>query len=144
MDELNRRPASASGQDLAGQFVRTHDAADLRGLHTGFISEQRLADLLFRRQVRRVGPGLVESDGEGFVLSAAVRVLARTDGESDPYGLTGMVESLYELVRAGATLTSEVMHLGSACYRIERGVIAMAEAPPAARPNTASSAELAS
>ncbi|MBW2456119.1 MAG: hypothetical protein JRI68_16490 [Deltaproteobacteria bacterium] len=109
--------------------MRRHDGTDVSGLHTGFISEQRLADLLFHRRVRRVGPGVVESDGEGFVLCEAVRVLGRTDGDSDPYGLTGVVESLYELMRAGATLTAEVMHLGSACYRIERGVIAMADGP---------------
>ncbi len=132
MDELNSGLANLSGDPPTRHCVRRSDVPDSVGLHTGFISEQRLADLLFRRRARRVGPGVVESDGEGFVLSAAVRVLGRTDGCDDPYGLTGAVESLTELMRAGATLTAESMHLGSACYRIQRGVIAMSETSRAA------------
>jgi len=85
---------------------------------------------------------VVESDGQGFVLFEAVRVLGRTDGDTDPYGLTGVVESLCELLRAGATLTAEMMQLGSACYRIERGVIAISEGAPPARPTAPSTAEL--
>jgi hypothetical protein len=95
-------------------------------LAAGFVGEHELADLLFRREVRRVGRGVVESQGKGYLLHEAVRVLGRRDGGSDPYGLTGTIEARDELVRAGASFVADTMLLGSARYRVERGVIAVA------------------
>jgi hypothetical protein len=109
-------------------------AAEPQGeaLETGFISEQQLADLLFRRRVRRVGPGVVASGGRQFAIREAVRVVGRADGHSDPYGLSGVVESMSDLVRAGAQLNGHMMLLGSVSYCIERGVVVVArESEPA-------------
>jgi hypothetical protein len=103
------------------------DPPAIEELHKGFISDQRLADLLFQRRVMRVGRGLVEAEGRRYVLENAVRVVGRQDRQmSDPYGLAGTVEPFDELVRAGAQFTGRHMHLGSVVYRVERGVLALA------------------
>jgi hypothetical protein len=96
-------------------------------LETGFVPEQRLADLLFRKRVRRVGPGLVLSGGRGYQLCEAIRVIGRADGGSDPYGLSGTVEAMAELVRAGASFAGATMRVGRTVYRVERGVLAVAQ-----------------
>ena len=106
--------------------VQAASERDEDGLRAGFISDQRLADLLFRRVLKRVGPGVVEADGCRYALHNAVRVLGRHGSDtSDPYGLTSTVERFEELQRAGARFDRRVMHLGSAAYRVERGVVAV-------------------
>ncbi len=107
------------------------ESSSAAGLQTGFISEQRLADLLFRREARRIGPGLIACSGRGFALSEAVRVLACSDRGRDPYGLVGTVERLEELLIAGASLRGDEMSLGRVCYQIERGVMALSVDPRA-------------
>lgn len=99
-------------------------------LQSGFISEQRLADLLFRRCVTRVGPGVIAASGARYAIHEAVKVLGRVDGQSDPYGLAGAVESMAALTRAGGHLSGRTLTLGSASYRVERGVIAVARDAP--------------
>lgn len=116
IDPSETRPSRPAGATPAGTAA----------LATGFLGERELADMLFRREVRRVGRGVVESQGKGYLLYEAVRVLGRRDGGSDPYGLTGTVEAREELVRAGARFAADTMVLGSASYRVERGVIAVA------------------
>ena len=96
---------------------------------TGFIAEQRLADLLFRRRIRRAGRGVITADGIVYDLYEGVRVVGPSHGQSDPYGLTGTVEHMTDLVRAGASLSAGSMHIGSASYQIVRGVIAVARDP---------------
>ncbi len=95
-------------------------------LQSGFIGEQQLADLLFRRCVTRVGPGVVAAGGVRYAIHEAVKVIGRVDGQSDPYGLAGAVESMGELTRAGGHLSGRTLTLGSVRYRVERGVIAVA------------------
>jgi len=107
-----------SQQNVLGA-TEDHDA-----LSGGFVTDRRLADLLFQKRVRRVGPGLIELDGRAYALHNAVRVIGRRGGRtSDPYGLMGTVESFDELVRAGARFNGGDMHLGSVVYRVERGVM---------------------
>lgn len=101
-------------------------------LNSGFLSEQRLADLLFRRQIRRAGRGRLICDGKVYELHEAVQILGPEHNRSDPYGLSGVVEHLSELRRAGASIGPKTMHLGSATYQVVRGVIAVACADGAA------------
>lgn len=94
-------------------------------LSAGFISEQRLADMLFRRHIRRAGRGMILCDGKMYTLHEAVQILGPEHDRSDPYGLSGVVERIDELRRAGATIGPKHMHLGSATYQVVRGVIAI-------------------
>jgi len=61
--------------------------------------------------------------GEELILTDGLRVLGRSDGESDPYGFTGKVMSLRSLLDRGAMVRSNGMRLGSATYDVELGVI---------------------
>ena len=105
---------------------RPLSAPRTEGLSNGFISEQRLADLLFRRRIRRAGRGMLICDGIMYDLHEAVRVVGAEHAHSDPYGLLGSVERIEELRRAGAKIGPVIMHLGSATYQIQRGVLAVA------------------
>ena len=68
----------------------------------------------------------------------AVRVLGRRNGESDPYGWTGRVFPLRELLRLGAALGPDGCKLGSATYDVEFGVLV--EQQPVAEPDRSSTA----
>ena len=109
---------------ISRPLVEAHD----EGFAPGFLAEQRLADLLFRRRIRRAGRGMVLCDGRMYDLHGAVRVLGPTGSERDPYGLTGLVERVDDLRQAGAVIGPATMALGSFTYRIERGVLAVAHA----------------
>ncbi len=103
----------------------------VEGLRPGFIEEQRLADLLFRKRIRRAGRGLMFCDGVVYELHEAVRIDGPQAGSTDPYGLTGTVERLDELQRAGGSVGPMGMHLGSATYRVVRGLLAVARSSEA-------------
>lgn len=105
---------------------RPLSARHLEGLCNGFISEERLADLLFQRRIRRAGRGVLVCDGQAYDLHEAVRIVGVEHGHKDSYGLTGVVEQLDELLRAGANVGPRSMHLGSVTYQIVRGVFAVA------------------
>ena len=113
-------PAGAISRPLAANEVASDPLVD------GFVEQRVLADLLFRKCIRRLGAGLVSCGGRAYRLREAIRVLGRADGHSDPYGLTGAVETLDELLRAGASVSAGAMQLGSATYLVERGVLASA------------------
>lgn len=72
----------------------------------------------------RAGALLTLSDGRRYVLRDAVRVIGRRNGDTDPYGFTGRVEALRELLRRGVTLAADAIRLGPAAYDVEYGVIA--------------------
>jgi hypothetical protein len=93
---------------------------------SGFLSEQRLADLLFRRRIQRAGRGMILCDGQLYHLHEAVQIRGPEHDQSDPYGLTGAVERVDELRRAGASIGPISMHLGAVTYQVVRGVIAIA------------------
>ena len=111
--EAISRPLAARGDAHTG-----HDYVT-----PGFISEQRLADLLFRRQIRRAGRGMIFAHGKMFDLVEAVHVLGPEHGHRDSYGLTDSVEPMVELVRAGASIGPKTMHLGRVSYQVIRGVL---------------------
>lgn len=109
-------------------ITRPLSARHLEGLCDGFISEERLADLLFQRRIQRAGRGVIVCDGRLYDLHEAVKVVGVEHGHKDSYGLTGLVEQLDELLRAGANIGPRSMHLGSVTYQVVRGVIAVARA----------------
>jgi hypothetical protein len=94
-------------------------------LQPGFMTDQDLADLLFRRVVRRIRKGVVEANGSYFRLVSAVRVVL-SRGEADPYGLVAAVETCDDLTRAGASFVGREMRVGHARYLVERGMIVSA------------------
>ncbi len=52
---------------------------------------------------------------------AAARVLGRRNGETDPYGLTGRVLALRQVLRQGGALFSDALRFGAAIYDVEYG-----------------------
>ncbi len=91
-----------------------------------FVAESALDAWSRRGLARRAGGTLWLADAAGETrpldIVDAVRILGRRDGESDPYGWTGRVFSLRELLRLGATLAPDGCRLGSATYDVELGV----------------------
>lgn len=98
-----------------------------RALHIGadaFVSEIAVEALVRGGAATHAGSVLTLGDGRRFALRDAVRVLGRRNGDTDPYGFTGRVEALRELVRRGATLSADALRLGPAVYDIEYGYLA--------------------
>jgi hypothetical protein len=89
-----------------------------------FVAEPTLDEWIRAGEAVRAGALLNVRDGRRFLLRDAVRVLGRRNGDTDPYGLTGRVESLRDFLRQGALLTNEGIRLGPAVYDIEYGVVA--------------------
>jgi hypothetical protein len=90
----------------------------------GFLSDTTLSAWIRAGAARRDGHVLKMAAGEDLILTDGLRVLGRSDGESDPYGFTGKVMSLRSLIDRGAMIRSNGMRLGSATYDVELGVIA--------------------
>ncbi len=98
----------------------------------GFVAEVVLDGWQRRGSAQRVGGVLwLEGDRVHDVVDA-VRVLGRRNGESDPYGWTGRVFPLRELLRLGASLGPDGCKLGAAAYDVEFGVLV--EQQPVAEP----------
>jgi hypothetical protein len=89
----------------------------------GFVAEVLLDAWQRRGRARRVGGVLWIDDERVHDVVDAVRVLGRRNGESDPYGWTGRVFPLRELLRLGAALGPDGCKLGSAAYDVEFGVL---------------------
>jgi hypothetical protein len=96
----------------------------------GFLSDATLVAWLRSGAAQRRGHILTLEGGTELVLTDGLRVLGRSDGDSDPYGFTGKVMSLRSVLDRGASVHSNGMRLGSATYDVELGVIAE---PPAVR-----------
>jgi hypothetical protein len=54
----------------------------------------------------------------------AVRILGRRNGGVDPYGFTGRVASIRELLRMGAVAFADGIRLGAMVFDVEYGVAA--------------------
>jgi len=91
-----------------------------------FVAEATLVTFVREGELRRDGVVVTTTDGRRFVLQETVRVLGRNNGASDPYGLTGQVESIRELVRKGAAVAGDTLRLGPAVYDVEYGFTALA------------------
>lgn len=89
----------------------------------GFVSEVVLDGWQRRGRATRVGGVLWLDDERVHDVVDAVRVLGRRNGESDPYGWTGRVFPLRELLRLGAALGPDGCKLGSASYDVEFGIL---------------------
>jgi hypothetical protein len=90
-----------------------------------FISETQLEAWLRGGVARRSGGLLTLGDGRRYTMRDAVRVLGRRNGDTDPYGFTGRVEAMRELVRRGATISVDALKLGQAVYDIEYGLLVL-------------------
>jgi hypothetical protein len=73
----------------------------------------------------RAGSLLTVHDGRRLLLRDAVRVLGRRNGDTDPYGFTGRVDALRELIRRGASISLDALRLGPAVYDLEYGYLAV-------------------
>jgi hypothetical protein len=71
----------------------------------------------------RTNSVLATRDGRRFLLRDAVRVIGRRNADTDPYGLTGRVETIREFIRRGAYVSADAMRLGPAVYDIEYGFV---------------------
>jgi hypothetical protein len=87
----------------------------------GFVSEATLELLLRSGDASRAGDVLSLRDGRRLVLRDALRILGRRASDTDPYGFTGRVFGLRELLKRGATLSGEGARIGAAVYDVEYG-----------------------
>ena len=91
----------------------------------GFIPNELLRSLIDEGHVTCSAAMIHGSDGRRYVVQEAVRVLGRSNSESgsDPFGCTGMIATLAELLDRGFVLSTEHIRLGRSTYDIEHGVI---------------------
>ncbi len=87
----------------------------------GFISDAILGTWTRTGVASRDGSAVAMRSGVDLVLTDALRVLGRRDGDSDPYGLTGRVLSLRSLIDRGATLHTNGIRIGAIAYDVELG-----------------------
>jgi hypothetical protein len=87
----------------------------------GFVSDAQLDAWVRAGDVVRVGASLASADGRRWVLTDALRVLGRRNGETDPYGLTGRVLGLRQVLLQGGALFADALRLGAAIYDVEYG-----------------------
>jgi len=92
----------------------------------GFLPDATVNGWVRSGVAARNGSTLSMRAGAELVLVDALRVLGRSDGESDPYGFTGKVLSLRALLDRGAIIHSNGFKLGAATYDVELGFIAQA------------------
>ncbi len=93
-------------------------------LGDGFVPDGTLEEWLRTGAARREGAFLGLSDGRRFLLTDALRILGRRNGDSDPYGFTGRILSLRSLLKRGAMLSAEGVRLGPVVYDVELGSLA--------------------
>lgn len=91
----------------------------------GFASDAQLASWLRNGAAVRAGAVLTTREGRRFMLQDALRILGLQSGEMDPFGLTGRVDTIRQLLRQGALLSAERMRIGQHSYDVEYGVLAL-------------------
>lgn len=102
----------------------TPPSSRTRALDGGtFIADAALDALVRAGDVMRDGALLTTRDGRRFVARDAARILGRRNGETDPYGLTGRVETIRDYAAKGALISTDSLRLGPAIYDIEWGVL---------------------
>lgn len=94
----------------------------------GFVSEATVDGWVRTGVAARGGVLLTLGDGRRLSLRDAVRVLGRRNGHTDPYGFTGRVAAIREMIRRGAAISGDSLRLGQAVYDIEYGYLAAAAA----------------
>jgi hypothetical protein len=108
----------------------TSSTARLRISDDGFVADAVVDSWVRSGDAVRAGGLLSLRDGRRYLVRDAVRVLGRRNGETDPYGFTGRVESIRELLRQGAVAFADGIRLGPAVYDVEYGVVAIPFASP--------------
>lgn len=92
----------------------------------GFVPNELLNSLIDEGRAARAGAILNTNDGRSYVLQDAVRVLGRVPNSrsgSDPFGFTGMVATLAELLDRGFVLSAQHIALGRSVYDVEHGAL---------------------
>ncbi len=107
------QPPPKAGRDVPA--LRIDDGA--------FVSDATLDGWVRSGAASRAGALLGAADGRRYVLRDAIRVIGRRNGDTDPYGLTGRVESIRDYIRQGAAVSADALRLGPAVYDIEHGVV---------------------
>lgn len=90
-----------------------------------FIAEATLVAFVRTGELQRESATVTTQGGRRFALQEAVRVLGRNNGASDPYGFTGQVDSIRELIKKGGSITGDTLRLGPAVYDLEYGFLAL-------------------
>ena len=80
--------------------------------------------------VTRRGPLLTTHDGTRYAAQGAVRIVGNPHPESDPFGMTGRVEPICELLKRGFVMSAERAALGRQIYDVQYGIIAYPLADP--------------
>jgi hypothetical protein len=117
--------ASAGAVPLSTTGKAGAQSATIRIGEDGFLSEAMVDAWVRSGSAVRAGSLLTTLDGRRFLLRDAVRVLGRRNGDTDPYGFTGRVEAIRELIRRGANVSADALRLGPAVYDIEYGFVAV-------------------
>jgi hypothetical protein len=90
----------------------------------GFVPDELLAGLIDHGEAQLRGGVLNTRLGRRFVTQPAVRVLGPVLGAaSDPFGLTGGVHTIAELIRQGFVVSPRRLALGRMAYDVEHGVV---------------------
>lgn len=116
----SRPPLPAARRDPAPPLEA---ARAVRIGEDAFVAETMVDGWVRGGVATRAGALLALGDGRCYVLRDAVRVIGRRNGDTDPYGFTGRVEALREVVRRGATLSADALRLGPAVYDVEYGFL---------------------
>jgi hypothetical protein len=118
-----RRLSSDPPNDPRGGAAVTDVCARLRD--NPFVAEVVLDAWVRAGLVVRAGRSIVTREGQRWLLTDACRVLGPQNGDRDPYGLSGRVDALRELVRQGAVVFRESVRFGAVTYDIEFGYVAI-------------------
>ncbi len=128
VDTPRRQHSSAPPRSLSGTVpVRVPGTVPPPRIEADtFVPEVTLDGWVRGGAVARAGGLLTTPDGRRFVLRDAIRVLGRRNGDTNPYGFTGKVEPIRELIRRGASISADALRLGPAVYDVEFGFVATA------------------
>lgn len=124
MSAVDSRAPSRPSRPPARPAQSVEAARALRIGEDAFVSEMTVDGWVRSGAATRAGAMLALADGRRYALRDAVRVIGRRNGDTDPYGFTGRVEALRELLRRGATLSADALRLGPAVYDVEYGFVA--------------------
>lgn len=86
-----------------------------------FIPSHELSRWVDSGEAVQAGCILTTAAGRRYALQEAVRVLGNISQESDPYGFTGLVETVGTLLKRGFVMSAERIALGRSVYDVEYG-----------------------
>lgn len=119
----NRNEIAMTSSRPAPAIPPAPPSASRASLEAGFVAEAVLDGLVRSGEVVRTDALLTTREGRRFVARDAIRVLGRSNGETDPYGLTGRVDTVRDFLRKGAIVSGNALRIGPAIYDIEYGAL---------------------